>query len=98
MDEARLHRELLHLFVSEGEDVTIPLSATGTGQVVTCPAIADGIDFGHQFTGLISCREPTAQCAVVWLHAAASFAPKRGCTGLPDTQLLLPRHADLLAH
>ena len=51
MDEARLHRDVLHLFVSEGDDIAVPLSATGTGQVVTCPAITDGIDFGHQFTG-----------------------------------------------
>ena len=79
MDEARLHRELLHLFVSEGEDVTIPLSATGTGQVVTCPAIADGIDFGHQFTGPISWRGPTAQYAVGWPHAAASMPPMPCC-------------------
>ena len=72
MDEARLHRELLHLFVSEGEDVTIPLSATGTGQVVTCPAIADGIDFGHQFTGRMSWSD-AALCMVGRPYAAARF-------------------------
>ena len=51
LDEARTHKDVLHLFVTEGDDITIPLSATGLGQVVTCPAIADGIDFGPQFTG-----------------------------------------------
>ena len=78
MDEARLHRELLHLFVSEGEEVAIPLSATGTGQVVTCPAIAGGIDFGHQFTGLMSWRD-AALCTMGWPYAAASLAPQRCC-------------------
>ena len=51
LDEARIHKDVLHLFVTEGDDITIPLSATGLGQVVTCPAIASGIDFGPQFTG-----------------------------------------------
>ena len=78
MDEARLHKELLHLFVSEGEEVAIPLSATGTGQVVTCPAIAGGIDFGHQFTGLLSWKD-AALCTMGWPCAAASLAPQRCC-------------------
>lgn len=52
LDEVKLHRDVLHLFVTEGDDITIPLSATGLGHVVTCPAIADGVDFGPQFTGI----------------------------------------------
>ena len=51
LDEARKHTDVLHLFVTEGEDITVPLSATGHGSVVTCPEIVDGIDFGPEFTG-----------------------------------------------
>ncbi|KAL0040642.1 hypothetical protein WJX79_000331 [Trebouxia sp. C0005] len=51
LDEAKQHKDVLHLFVTEGDDITVPLSATGLGHVVTCPAIADGVDFGPQFTG-----------------------------------------------
>ena len=50
-DEAKPQRDVLHLFVTEGDDITIPLSATGHGHVVTCHAIEDGLDFGPQFTG-----------------------------------------------
>ena len=53
LDEARHHKDVLHLFVTEGDDITIPLSAAGLGHVVTCPAIADGVDFGPQFTGVL---------------------------------------------
>ena len=52
LDEAKQHKDVLHLFVTEGADITVPLSATGLGHVVTCPAIADGVDFGPQFTGV----------------------------------------------
>lgn len=52
LDEAKQHKDVLHLFVTEGDDITVPLSATGLGHVVTCPAIADGVDFGPQFTGV----------------------------------------------
>ena len=96
MDEARLHRELLHLFISEGEDVTIPLSATGTGQVVTCPAIANGIDFGHQFTGLISWRD-AARVRRGSRMLPPSCHPCGAATGLPFIQLLLPCRVALLA-
>ncbi len=51
LDEAKQHKDVLHLFVTEGDDITVPLSAAGLGHVVTCPAIADGVDFGPQFTG-----------------------------------------------
>ena len=56
LDEAKLHRDVLHLFVTEGDDITVPLSATGLGHVVTCPAIAEGVDFGPQFTGTLCFR------------------------------------------
>ena len=52
LDEARKHTDVLHIFVTEGEDITVPLSATGHGSVVTCPEIVDGIDFGPEFTGM----------------------------------------------
>lgn len=50
-DEAKLQKDVLHLFVTEGDDITIPLSATGYGHVVTCHAVEDDLDFGPQFTG-----------------------------------------------
>lgn len=50
-DEAKPQKDVLHLFVTEGDDITIPLSATGQGHVITCSAIEDGLDFGPQFTG-----------------------------------------------
>ena len=79
LDEAKLHRDVLHLFVTEGDDITVPLSATGLGHVVTCPAIAEGVDFGPQFTGTLClsalpvlCDKPL--CSLIrgspwWLHA-----------------------------
>lgn len=54
LDEAKLHKDVLHLFVTEGDDITLPLSATGLGHIVTCQAIEDGLDFGPQFTGAIN--------------------------------------------
>ena len=51
-DEAKPQKDVLHLFVTEGDDITIPLSATGHGHVITCHAIEDGLDFGPQFTGV----------------------------------------------
>lgn len=62
LDEAKLHRDVLHLFVTEGDDITVPLSATGLGHVVTCQAIAEGVDFGPQFTGAYVCWHWNAVC------------------------------------
>ena len=82
LDEAKLQKDVLHLFVTEGDDITVPLSATGQGHVVTCPAIADGVDFGPQFTGaafLLHQLQSTLQRQVTnldFLCAAASQTPE----------------------
>lgn len=64
LDEARKHTDVLHLFVTEGEDITVALSATGHGSVVTCPEIVDGINFGPEFTGVEQASVTNAQFTV----------------------------------
>lgn len=43
---------MLHALVFEGADVCIPLSATGTGNILVCEEIVgDMLELGHQFVG-----------------------------------------------
>jgi hypothetical protein len=52
MDDTRAFRDELHVLVSEGADVTIPLDAVGTGNCLVAPDIKDNaLDFRHQFVG-----------------------------------------------
>lgn len=51
MDEARNYKDILHVMIGHGDDVSVPLSALGTGQVLTCADLVGGLDFGDQFTG-----------------------------------------------
>lgn len=78
LDEARKHTDVLHLFVTEGEDITVPLSATGHGSVVTCPEIVGGIDFGPEFTGSpVSTLIP--QACLLWMHCRPAQPPYELC-------------------
>jgi hypothetical protein len=45
-------RDELHMLVSEGADVTIPLEAVGTGITLVAADVKDNtLDFRHQFVG-----------------------------------------------
>ncbi|KAK9824158.1 hypothetical protein WJX72_008157 [[Myrmecia] bisecta] len=83
LDEVRAARDTLHVLVAEGEDIAVPLAATGTGQTVTCAEIADGLDFGHQFTGRKFSREVVVRnqgrrpVVLNWTNVAAEDIMKR---------------------
>ncbi|GFH30442.1 rhodanese domain-containing protein, partial [Haematococcus lacustris] len=52
MDDTRAFTDNLHLLVSEGADISIPLDATGTGNTLVAADIEhDQLDFKHQFLG-----------------------------------------------
>ena len=88
LDEAKLHRDVLHLFVTEGDDIAIPLSATGLGHVVTCPAIADGVDFGPQFTGIVRGLQPHCTSSSTVSSLSCTAHQDLCCTSGQDCTLL----------
>lgn len=52
MDDNQTFRDVLHVLISEGADVCIPLNAIGTGCTVVCEELAGSmVDFAHQFVG-----------------------------------------------
>ncbi|KAF5830389.1 hypothetical protein DUNSADRAFT_14652 [Dunaliella salina] len=52
MDDTRLFSDVLHALVFEGADVSIPLSATGTGNILLCEEVRGGVlECSHQFVG-----------------------------------------------
>ncbi|GMH35419.1 hypothetical protein BSKO_03287 [Bryopsis sp. KO-2023] len=58
LDEAKRFKDTLHILVTEGADIDIPLIAVGVGCTVVCPDLASGfIDFGDQFTGRAFTKE-----------------------------------------
>lgn len=52
LDDAAVFRDTLHLLVSDGADVCVPLEASGVGATVVCAALSQpGLDFGAQLVG-----------------------------------------------
>lgn len=52
MDDNQTFRDVLHVLVSEGADISIPLSAIGIGSTLVCPELSGTtLDFSHQFVG-----------------------------------------------
>ena len=48
-DEVMKFTDALNVFVSEGVDSVIPLSASGAGSTITCDGSLEEADFGYQF-------------------------------------------------
>lgn len=51
LDELTRARDVLHVLVSEGDDLKVPLEAVGVGKLVVCDDLGECCDFGHQLTG-----------------------------------------------
>ena len=47
LDELTRAKDILHVLVSEGEDLKVPLEAVGAGNLITCEGLEDTCDFGH---------------------------------------------------
>ena len=61
-----MFKDVLHVLISEGADVSIPLEAQGTGSTLICPELGTGpsggagpLEFGHQFVGRSFTRDIT---------------------------------------
>ena len=52
LDDTTKHQDQLHVIVTEGENIIVPLLARGIGSTIYCEEAMDTIDFGHQFTSL----------------------------------------------
>lgn len=58
LDESKKFKDTLHILVTEGADIDIPLAAAGVGSTIVCPDLTPGyIDFGNQFTGRAFSKE-----------------------------------------
>jgi hypothetical protein len=50
LDDTVTHRDQLHIIVDEGDNLTVALSAKGTGTTMFCEEDISMLDFGPQFT------------------------------------------------
>lgn len=50
LDDTTNHKDQLHVLVTEGENLIVPLKARGVGTTVHCDAEISVLDFGSQFT------------------------------------------------
>ena len=50
LDDTILLKDSLHIIVTEGDNLVVPLSAKGTGTTIHCSESLDTVDFGPQFT------------------------------------------------
>ncbi|KXZ49496.1 hypothetical protein GPECTOR_21g722 [Gonium pectorale] len=60
MDESMDFADTLHVLIQEGADVSIPLTASGTGSAIVADELSGGLlDFGYQFVGRPFTRDVT---------------------------------------
>lgn len=50
LDDTISHKDEIHVIVTEGDNLLIPLSARGTGPTVWCAEDISVVDFGPVFT------------------------------------------------
>ena len=53
LDETYAFSDTLHILVANGDEISIPLSATGVGSTLVSEELTgkDVLEFGHQYTG-----------------------------------------------
>ncbi len=49
-DDTTLHRETLHILITEGKHIKVPMTARGTGTTIVCKGDIAIVDFGYVFT------------------------------------------------
>eukprot|EP01042_Synura_sphagnicola_P007280 gene7280-9325_t len=53
LDDTVVHRDELHIFVLEGENLVVPISAKGVGTTMYCGQDITTVDFGVQLTNMV---------------------------------------------
>lgn len=61
LDDTITHRDSLHLIVSEGDNVVVPLHAKGVGTTIFCAEDLHLVDMGPQLTSRIADRRLTLE-------------------------------------
>jgi hypothetical protein len=53
LDDTVLHNDILHLIVTEGQNLVVPVSAKGTETTMYCDDDLSSVDFGYQLTNKV---------------------------------------------
>ncbi|KAJ1445550.1 hypothetical protein M885DRAFT_473458 [Pelagophyceae sp. CCMP2097] len=61
LDDTTHHKDQLHIVVSEGDNMMVPLTAKGVGTTMWCHEDLSAIDFGSQFTATYFERKITLE-------------------------------------
>ena len=104
LDETVAFTDVLHCLVENGDELEVPLSASGTGNTLYCADISgrELLDLGEQFTAAAFRKTIVVQnhgrraMSVAWVNADLERAKKelgkllRGANGKPDMSLMPP--------
>jgi hydrocephalus-inducing protein len=104
LDETYAFSDVLHLLVDDGDELEVPLSATGVGNTLYCADLTgrDTLDFGDQFTSATFSRTLTVEnqgrrmMNVLWVNAELERVKHelgktlRGPGGKTDLSLIPP--------
>lgn len=102
LDETYAFSDVLHLLVDDGNELEVPLSATGVGNTLYCADLTgrDTLDFGNQFTSATFSRTLTVEnqgrrmMNVLWVNAEVERVKRelgkalRGPGGKTDLSLI----------
>jgi hydrocephalus-inducing protein len=102
LDETYAFNDVLHLLVEDGEEIEVPLSASGTGHTLHCADVTGHalLDLGDRFVGapftytLVVRNHGRRAMNVQWLNVDVEATKKelgkelRGANGKPDASLI----------